>query len=101
MGEKSCRVDATFEDWLNREINSADRAMKMRADEKCYGLAEMWHNRKETLCNVRDAFEQFRPCPEVEHPGQIEGDDGPFCYNHPKGCEKPRKGRAENVEARE
>jgi hypothetical protein len=23
-----------------------------------------------------------------EHPGQIEGDDGPFCYNHPNGCEK-------------
>jgi len=43
----------TFEEWLEREIKSADSAMKTRADEKAYQMAAMWHARKETLCDVQ------------------------------------------------
>jgi hypothetical protein len=31
------------------------------------------------------------PRPEAEHPGQIEGDDGPFCAKHPMGCREAEK----------
>lgn len=50
----------TFEEWLDREIKSADEAMKIRAGEKAYQMAAFWHGRKEVLCDVKYNYRHFK-----------------------------------------
>jgi len=50
----------TIEEWLEREIKSADAAMNMRADEKAYQMAAMWHDRKETLCEAQYQLKRLK-----------------------------------------
>ena len=67
------------------------RGIRIKFDHPDKGQQlRVWLSRSEACSLIENMRNELSLHEEKvgEHPGQIEGDDGPFCYDHPRGCKK-------------